>query len=174
MEKTEILSYCISIFSSLSDTVDRHPEVKADLLRTMDAQHDADEGEFSQEAIVSSASSEVTQNNGCTTPNSDSGFHQDSIREVTAYSSTASSPQFHHQSAFSSYHRPDVAQSPPNNFLSNSPSVYQHRSAFSPYVRPPSYHITVQDNAANEQLVVNSSQCSSNPISHHSNIWRPF
>ncbi len=174
MEKTEILSYCIGVFNGLSHAVKRYPEVKADLLRKMDAQHNESEGECSQEVIVSPASSEVDQNNGCTTPNSDSGFHQDSIREVTTYSSTTSSPQFYHQSAFSTYHRPDVAQRPPNNFLAHPPSVWQHQFAFSPYVRPPSYHLTVQENVANEQLTVNSSQCSSSLINQRSNIWRPF
>ncbi len=168
------MSYCIAVFSNLSDAVKRYPEVKTDLLRRMDTQHDADEGEFSQEAIVSPAASEFNQNNGCTTPNSDSGFHQDSIREATPYSSTTSSPQFYHQSAFSTYHRPDVAQTSPRNFVANPSSICQHRSAFSPYVRPPSYHITMQNNVALEQLTIDSSQCSSSPNSHHSNIWRPF
>ncbi len=76
MDKTEILSYCIGVFNGLSHAVKRHPEVKADLLLRMDTQHDDSEGEFSQEAIVSPASSEVNQNNGCKTPNSDSGFQQ--------------------------------------------------------------------------------------------------
>ncbi len=167
MEKTEILSYCIGAFNGLSHAVERYPEVKADLLRRMDS----DDGECSQEVIASSASSEVNPNNVCTTPNSDSGFHQDSIREIKTFSS---SPQFYHQSAISTYHHPDVAETSPENFLANPPSVCKHRSAFSPYVRPPSHHITVQENAANEQLTVDSSQCSSSPISHHSNIWRPF
>ncbi len=174
MEKSDVLSYCIAVFNGLTDAVKRYPEVKADLLRRMDTQHDDSDGECSQEVIVSPASGEGSQNKDCTTPNSDSGFHQDSDREVTTYSSTTLSPQFHHQSAFSTYHRPDVAHRPPNNFVANPPSVCHKRSAFSPYVRPPSCHITVQDNAANEQLTVDSSQCSSIPISHHSNIWRPF
>ncbi len=92
MEKTEILSYCIGVFNGLSHAVKRYPEVKADLLRRMDTQHDDGDGECSQEVIVSPASSEVNQNNGCMTPNSGSGFHQDSIKEVTTYSSTTSSP----------------------------------------------------------------------------------
>ncbi len=174
MEKTDVLSYCIGVFSSLSDAVERYPEVKADLLRRMDTQHDDSDGECSQEDIVSPASSEVNQNNGCMTPNSDSGFHQNSIREVTAYSSTTSSPQFYHQSALSTYHRPDVAQTPPKNFLAYPPSVCQHRSAFSPYVRPPSFQISLQDTAATELPTFDSSQCSSSPASQHCNIWRPF
>ncbi len=162
MEKTDVLSYCIAVFSDFTDAVERHPEVKADLLRTMDAQHDGSDGEFSQEVIVSPASSEVNQNNSCTTPNSDSGFHQDSIRSVTT------SPQLRHQSAFSTFQRPDVAQTPPDpTTILQFNSTGQHRSAFSPYVRP-------RDNAVSDQIAGDSSQRSSSPISHYSNIWRPF
>ncbi len=113
MEKTETLSYCIGVFNGLSHAVKRYPEVKADLLRRMDIQHDYSDGEFSQEAIISPVLSEVNQNNGCTTPNTDSGFHQDSIREVTINPGTSSSAQFYPQSAISTYHRPDVAQTAP-------------------------------------------------------------
>ncbi len=159
METTEILSYCIAAFSGLRDAVERYPELKADLNLRTETQRNDSEGECSQEAIVSPDPSDVNQNNGCTAaPNPDSGFHQDSIREVTAYSSTTSSPQFYHQSAISTYHRPGVAETSPNNFLPNTPSICQHRSAFSPYVRPPGYHITGQGNAANGELIVNSSQ----------------
>ncbi len=164
MEKTEILSYCISVFSSLSDAIERYPEVKEDLLRRTGTQRDDNGDEFTP------ASSEVNTKNVSTTPNSDSGFNQDSDREVSTYSSATSSLQFHHQSAFSTYHQADVAQSRPENFLANTQSICQHRSAFSPYVRPPSCHIK----AANELPTVDSSQCSSSPIYQHSNIWRPF
>ncbi len=174
MEKSDVLSYCIAVFNGLTDAVKRYPEVKADLLRRLDTQHDDSDGECSQEVIISPASSEGSQNKDCTTPNSDSGFHQDSIREETRYTSPTSSPQFYHQSAFSTYHRPDVAQTSPNNFLAYPPSVWQHRSAFSPYVRSRSSQTSPQNNAANGQLPIDSSQCSSSPISHHSNIWRPF
>ncbi len=162
MEKTEILSYCIGVFSSLSDAVERYPEVKEDLLRRMDAQHDDSDGECSHEVIVSPGASEVNQNNGCTTPNLDSGFHEDSTRSVTT------SPQLGHQSAFSTFHRPDVAQTSPDPTTKlQFNSTGQHRSAFSPYVRP-------RDNAVSDQIAGDSSQCSSSPISQHSNIWRPF
>ncbi len=150
-----MLSYCIAVFSGLSDAVERHPKIKEDLLSRVDAQHDDNEVEFTQEATVSPGLSEVNLNDAPMTENSDSGFDQDSIREVTTYSSTTSSPQFYHQSAFSTYRRPDVAQSPPENFVANPPSVCQHRSAFSPYIRPPSCHISLQGNAANEQLTTN-------------------
>ncbi len=186
MEKTDVLCYCIAVFSSLSDAVERHPKMKEDFLCRVDAQHDDNEvesiqeaivspvvieverrmdtrhDEISQEATVSPASSVVSRSNVCMTENSDSGFHQDSNGSVL------SSPQFHHQSAFSTYHRPGVAQTSPDPTAIlpfNSPC--QHRSAFSPYVRP-------HDNAANEQIADDFSPYSSSPISQHSNIWRPF
>ncbi len=75
MGKTEILSYCIGVFNGLSHAVKRYPEVKADLLRRMDTQHDDSDGECSPEVIVSPASGEVNTKNVSTTPYSDSGFH---------------------------------------------------------------------------------------------------
>ncbi len=158
MEKTEILSYCIAVFSGLSDVVERHPKMKEDFLRRIDAQHDDNEVESIQEAIVSTAAIEVERSNVCMAENSDSGFLQDSNGSILT------SPQFHHQSAFSTYHRPGVAQTSPD------PTAIlprQHRSAFSLYVRQ-------HDNAANEQIAGDCSQCSLSPIPQYSNIWRPF
>ncbi len=159
MEKTDVLSYCIAAFSTLSGVIESYPKVKEDFLRKMDAQHDDNEVESIQEAIVSTAAIEVERRNVCMAENSDSGFHQDSNGSVL------SSPQL---SAFSTYHRPGVAQTSPDPTAIlpfNSPC--QYRSAFSPYVRQ-------HDNAANEQIAGDCSQCSSSPIPQHSNIWRPF
>ncbi len=53
MEKTDVLSYCIAVFSGLSGAIERHPKIKEDFLRRMDAQHDNNEVESIKEAIVS-------------------------------------------------------------------------------------------------------------------------